>query len=232
MFAGGVVKAETPQVSCNVMDLDREMNKITGVFGDPKNFRYPEDEKQLVTFCKQTKDATKYAKVYADKCGSGTVRSILSVFAFSINQRYKRYCFKNAKNRNEILNIAKCSNTPEVGKLIQQCYGRFIRKLSSTNSIKNNKNRIPHLCCKSFELQTCFIEGLNAIENQSCTENIKRDQIALFEAIAVNLLNLTCDESTQSGEKCDKIDAEAKPIKRTQSFKSPFPLVLEIFENL
>lgn len=213
--------------------MEEAILKIVGYVSDNR-YQYPKTEKEFSKFCTGNKEGGKFLKDYSGRCLSGVSRTIISVFSYSNSRTTRRYCSTkvNLKARNEMISYANCVNPPSNKKLVKTCYRNFINKLNLTLSIEDTKSRIPFMCCLSAQLSRCIVDDLNKANHRECTADVVQSYGDFFNSISSNIMNSVCDGNEENSDRCTKILKLPKRKLGKVSHKTPFPIVISIFESL
>ena len=73
---------------------------------------------------------------------------------------------------------------------------------------------------------------LDKLNDPACSAEVVQNYGEFYESISSNIMNSICDGSEESSDQCERI-LKLPKTKLTQStFKTPFPIVISIFEFL
>lgn len=130
-----------------------------------------------------------------------------------------------------MISYAKCVNPNK--QVVAKCYRNFINKLNLTLSIEDVKSRIPYMCCLSAQLSRCIVDDLSKVNTKECTSEVVQSYGDFFNSISSNIMNSVCDGTEENSDRCTKIfKLPKRKVVKAVNHKSPFPIVISIFESL
>lgn len=129
-----------------------------------------------------------------------------------------------------MISYAKCVNPNK--HLVAKCYKNFTNKLNLTLSIEDDKSRIPYMCCLSAQLFRCTVDDLSKVKNTECTSEVVQSYGDFFNSISSNIMNSICDGTEENSDRCTKVLKLPKRKLVKVNHKTPFPVIISIFESL
>ncbi|XP_054155304.1 uncharacterized protein LOC128953808 [Oppia nitens] len=196
--------------------------------------RFPTNGRELRNFCNTGIKSAGFLLGFAKHCLTEFTQKALQVVFYPVTNEISLIC-KSGKLSNKakaIIKAARCGNAARPG--LKKCYNKFIIKEIGIKSTKDNKLKIPMLCCEFNVLRECFKQ--TAEDNKECTRRtidfVERYALEMFGEI----LNLMCFDYHDSSDKCDRIrslvpDIKYEEIEKPKSFIPPMIDILKDIGN-
>ncbi|XP_054166512.1 uncharacterized protein LOC128963984 [Oppia nitens] len=224
-----VKKQSKDDQNCNENDFDRHSSNVFGQFG-LEELRLPESKNELKTYCRKAKESTDFAKKFGDNCLKGTSQTLMSLASYNFDKVNKDYCAKNGKKKDQWIEWAKCGNKAKPATI--KCWDKMIITMANTKKVKNNKIRIPIICCSYYAWINCNRKAFEAMGSNVCSDDAINGIDVHTKKASVDSMNLICSRYQDDLTKCQSYEKEVSNTRPKRIHKTPLLYVFEVFDSL
>ncbi|XP_054169301.1 uncharacterized protein LOC128966477, partial [Oppia nitens] len=203
------------------------MSNVFGQFG-PEDYSFPTTRDDLKEYCRDVKDAKDLSIKYSDDCLEGTSQTLLSLANYNFDKVNKQYCSKNGKKKNDFLSWGKCGNVAQ--PKLRTCWSKMINVLAVTNKVRNEKSKVPIICCNYYEWVRCTVNSLKEKGLSVCSNDAINGFESHIRKSSVDSMNLICSKYEDDSTKCSSLMKELPDSKPKKLYKTPYLYIFEIFK--
>jgi len=132
----------------------------------------------------------KVVKNYTKSCMVNLPKQVSLVFIHSVESVLNQICKKDNKKRQELLMAAPCGN--KASNPFNKCVSNFVDSLLGTKNSKDDKLKIPYICCEYHNIKTCMTKSGRTID--ICDDKKLEIVNQFVESLTGNLLDLLCGQ--------------------------------------
>ncbi|CAG2166997.1 unnamed protein product [Oppiella nova] len=212
---------------CSKREFDRRMSNVFGQFG-PEDYSFPKTREDLKEYCRH--DARELSKKYSDDCLEGTSQTLLTLGNYNFDKVNKQYCSKSGKKKDAFVSWGSCGNSarPKLGV----CWTKMISVLAVANKVRNDKSKVPIVCCNYYEWVRCTVSALKEKASTTCSKEAIDGYESHIRKSTVESMNLICSKYEDDSAKCASLMTELPNTKPKKLYKTPYLYIFEIFKNL
>jgi len=213
---------------------EKNFNRIEAIIAraaviGPHGRKFPEDLKQLKSFCKDTNRMMAQVETFAKSCFERSIRDFSSVIIYTIKSNVRKYCQGKSKRKmvRELIKLGPCAN-----KYVQphdECLRKLIDKTSKLVNVKNDKIKIPYSCCYYQDMIHCVEDFLGAIP---CIRTQVPTLMEYYRTNAASLTDMTCGDYTDATDACERLGPVPKAPENRRHYLTPFSLAFDMLDGM
>jgi len=187
-------------------------------------FRIPASEREMVSYCREEKEAEECIKTYANKCLEPFPRQALQIFLSTVSKTNAQRC--TPRGIREHLENYQCLDRSFEG--LRACTNHSIYEMMGITKMAYD-DQIPTGCCLVNKWKKCMFEAYSGVCDERGVRYIRK-RVAQF---GKDLVELACGEQYALGsEKCRKLEAKLpKNDGKEPRPKSMLPLMLKLIDS-
>ncbi|CAG2173601.1 unnamed protein product [Oppiella nova] len=116
---------------CRMNVLDAKFKNVVNVVGS-LDYKYPNNEKEMETYCKQMREYVTDSRNYMKKCAKDIAKTILSVTLHSVEKMTVKSSCRLQTEKKRFLSFSKCGNAGH--KEIVKCWQNNIKRITAINN--------------------------------------------------------------------------------------------------
>lgn len=215
------------------INIDRTVSKILA-FGE-NGRTFPENDKQLRSFCRDTNDMTAKVETYFKECSVKSQQDFANVFIYSLKHVVRTLCRKRrSKKVTQFLKVAPCLNQFIFD---DRCIAGFSNQSKPLIVAKIGNKKLEHVCCNYAAAMTCVDDW---IMERPCSRDYRELLNDYVRGVFDNMITVICGDNNGDSDKCDHIMNKKLPkmtaIQTERLNANPFNsfmfIIMDIFDSL
>ena len=188
------------------------------------NLTFPRNNRQLDTYCRESRESIKCVKSFAKSCLTGMQKQSASLILYGLNKNVKHIC--TVMDKKNAAQAATCFNKvlPDLNRYMDE----FADDYRLVNEMES-KFKVTGLCCGYYKFHDKLINRSSSVCNKDAIQYMED----FLNRSAGEMLDLLCANIKPGSEKCTNLQyPDRSNLNGTTKSYTFIPPLMVVLKNL